>query len=55
MQCPACKIPMNHHADKLVKSGDGRDVLASIHQCPACGNAAAEIRGEIPESGKVNS
>ena len=50
MRCPVCKIPMNHHADKLVKSGDGRDVLASIHHCPGCG----KIGVDFPRR-KVNS
>lgn len=47
IQCPKCKVEMNHHADKLVYLSDARGkgapdpdlggVVQSNHCCPRCG------------------
>ena len=34
MICPRCKVPMNHHADKVVYE-KGR--IEEMHSCPSCG------------------
>jgi hypothetical protein len=52
MICPNCKIPMNHHADKLVPNAayggpldsmaDG--VIQEFHSCSGCGHAASRYQ-----------
>ena len=47
MICPRCKIPMNHHAEKLIDPRDEEAwaaidprfgaVLEEVHTCPSCG------------------
>jgi len=47
MICPRCKVPMNHHADKLIEPRDAREtetmdpalggIVAETHTCPRCG------------------
>jgi hypothetical protein len=47
MICPRCKIPMNHHAEKLREPRDAPEaarmdarmggVLEEFHSCPNCG------------------
>jgi len=51
MVCSDCGIPMNRHAEKLLKEtsgGDSEETVISIHCCPACGKAASEMRTEEP-------
>jgi predicted RNA-binding Zn-ribbon protein involved in translation (DUF1610 family) len=51
MICPKCGNEMNHHADKLVYSGDAPPApsfdlalggsIEETHNCPACGAVAS--------------
>ena len=54
MICPKCGAEMNHHADKLIYTGEqsaaGTDaslggVIEEAHACPGCG-AVASRRAE---------
>lgn len=49
MQCPNCGVPMNRHAEKIIKNADlaEGEAVTSIHYCPRCGKVEAEIeRGD---------
>ena len=47
MICPKCGNEMNHHADKLIYSNEGREaanfdpslggLIEETHDCPGCG------------------
>ena len=51
MKCPKCGDEMNHHADKLIYSTEGRDtanidptlggVIEETHNCAGCGFIAS--------------
>jgi len=52
MICPACNVPMNHHADKL---RDAREadvaidpdfgaIVEEFHCCPQCGKNAVRAK-----------
>ena len=52
MTCSKCGTQMNHHAEKIDYTVDGRDdepfdselggVLKRIHTCPKCGNVQTQ-------------
>jgi ribosomal protein S27AE len=41
MRCPKCGAEMNHHADKVVWTGEAGDVVEEMHACPKCGTGAS--------------
>ena len=53
MICPKCGNEMNHHADKLIYSIEGREaanfdaslggLVEETHGCPGCGAVASRI------------
>ena len=53
MFCPKCGNEMNHHADKLIYSSEGRKaanfdaslggLVEETHGCPGCGAVASRI------------
>jgi ribosomal protein S27AE len=50
VMCPNCKLPMNHHAEKMVYVGDETQsdpvlggVIQQMHTCPRCGGSASRI------------
>jgi len=54
MVCPKCGATMNHHAEKLVYTGETRGpgvdpvlggVMEEMHACPRCGYVASRRAG----------
>jgi len=45
MRCPDCGAEMNRHAEKPIKAAghEEDEVIATIHQCRACGKTEAEV------------
>lgn len=54
MKCPCCEAEMNHHADKMLQSGERPGSLAQLGElvevycCPACGTTAIRDIEERP-------
>jgi hypothetical protein len=58
MICPACGIPMNHHADKLEYTESGATdtglggIVKEVHTCPGCGNVETCVADESAGPGR---
>lgn len=42
VKCAECDVAMTHHADKMMPA-DGHEAMASIHQCPVCGQQQGQV------------